>query len=73
MSYDRIVVLCVGVFFILFSLIIRFVIVGIIKKSKNRSEPVKTKERKNAKVISIFLVLIGLYWIVLFIFYDSLF
>ena len=73
MKHDRILVLCVGIFFIFFSLIIRFIIISIIKRSKNRTEDSKLKEVKIGKIVSVFLFLIGLYWTALFMFYNKLF
>ena len=73
MKHDRILVLCVGIFFIFFSLIIRFIIISIIKRSKNRTEDSKLKEVKIGKIVYVFLFLIGLYWTALFVFYNKLF
>ena len=73
MRYDRILFLVAGLFFILFSCIIRFLIIPIIKKSDKRSNENKKKEERRGILISIFLFLMAIYWIVLFIFYNNLF
>ncbi|MGN0730599.1 MAG: hypothetical protein ACI4MA_01680 [Treponema sp.] len=73
MKYDRILILLAGLFFIIFSFVIRFLILGVIKSSDKRTEENKKKETKKGKIISIFLLLIAAYWIALFIFYDRLF
>lgn len=72
MKYDRILFLLAGLFFIIFSFVIRFLIIGVIKNSDKRTEENKKKETKKGKIISIFLLLIAIYWIVLFAFYDKL-
>lgn len=73
MRYDRLLMLFTGLFFIIFSFTIRFLIIGVIKKSDKRSEENKKKEIKKGKIISIFLLLIAIYWIALFAVYDKLF
>ena len=72
MKYDRILFLLAGLFFIMFSFVIRFVINDIIRKSNKRTEENKKKEIRKGKTISIFLFLAAIYWIVLFAFYDKL-
>lgn len=73
MRYDRILVLLMSIFFIIFAFVIRFVINGIIKKSNKRTEENKQKEIKKGNIISWFLLFIALYWSVLFLFYNKLF
>ncbi|MGN0739546.1 MAG: hypothetical protein ACI4LX_05185 [Treponema sp.] len=73
MKYDRILILLAGLFFIIFSFVIRFLIIGVIKNSDKKTEENKKKETKKGKIISIFLLLIAIYWLALFIFYDRLF
>ena len=73
MRYDRILVLVAGLFFIIFSFVIKFGITSVIKKSNKRTEENKQKEIKKGKIISAFLMLIAIYWLMLFIFYDRLF
>ena len=73
MKHDRILVLIVGLFFIIFSCIIRFLILPIIEKSDKYSNKNKEKELRKGKIISIFLFLIAIYWIILFVFYNNLF
>jgi heme/copper-type cytochrome/quinol oxidase subunit 2 len=73
MRYDRILILLAGIFFIIFSFVIRFVIIGHIKKSDKRTAENKKREIRRGKGISIFLLVIAIYWIVLFIFYNKLF
>lgn len=73
MRYDRILVLAMSVVFIIFSLIIRFIINGVIRKSSKRSEENKKKEIRKGNIISIFLFFIALYWALVFIFYNKLF
>ncbi|MDE6705295.1 MAG: hypothetical protein K2J81_05250 [Treponemataceae bacterium] len=72
MKYDRILFLFAGLFFIIFSFVIRFIINDIIRKSNKRTEENKKKEIRKGKIISIFLFLTAIYWIVLFAFYDKL-
>lgn len=72
MKYDRILYLLAGLFFIMFSFVIRFVINDIIRKSNKRTEENKKKEIRKGKIISILLFLTAIYWIVLFAFYDKL-
>lgn len=72
MKYDRILFLLAGLFFIMFSFVIRFVINDIIRKSNKRTEENKKKEIRKGKIISILLFLTAIYWIVLFAFYDKL-
>ena len=60
MRCDRIVILGMNCFFILFSFITRFVILRIIKESKNRTEENKKKEITKGKIISLFLLLIAI-------------
>lgn len=72
MKYDRILFLLAGLFFIMFSFVIGFVINSIIRKSNKRTEENKKKEIRKGKIISIFLFLTAIYWIVLFAFYDKL-
>ena len=72
MNYDRILFLLAGLFFIIFSFVIRFVINDIIRKSNKRTEENKKKEIRKGKIISILLFLTAIYWIVLFAFYDKL-
>ena len=73
MSYDRILILVFGIFFIVFAFVTRYIIVGKIRKSNKRTDENKQKEIKKGKIISVFLFLMSIYWIVLFIFYDKLF
>lgn len=73
MSYDRILILVFGIFFIVFAFVTRYIIVGKIRKSNKRTDENKQKEIKKGKIISAFLFLMSIYWIVLFIFYDKLF
>ena len=54
MKYDRILFLLAGLFFIMFSFVIRFVINDIIRKSNKRTEENKKKEIRKGKIISIF-------------------
>ena len=70
MSYDRILILVFGIFFIVFAFVTRYIIVGKIRKSNKRTDENKQKEIKKGKIISAFLFLMSIYWIVLFIFYD---
>lgn len=72
MKYDRILFLLAGLFFIMFSFVIRFVINDIIRKSNKRTEENKKREIRKGKIISILLFLTAIYWIVLFAFYDKL-
>lgn len=72
MKYDRILFLLAGLFFIMFSFVIRFVINNIIRKSNTKNRGKQKKEIRKGKIISIFLFLIAIYWIVLFAFYDKL-
>ena len=72
MKYDRILFLLAGLFFIMFSFVIRFVINDIIRKSNKRTEENKKKEIRKGKIISILLFLTAIYWIALFAFYDKL-
>lgn len=73
MRYDRILVLMMSIFFIVFALIIKFLINGVIRRSVKRSEENKKKEIRKGNIISIFLLFIALYWALLFIFYNKLF
>lgn len=72
MKYDRILFLLAGLFFIMFSFVIRFVINDIIRKSNKRTEENKKREIRKGKIISILLFLTAIYWIALFAFYDKL-
>ena len=71
MTQDRIMFLFVGVFFIIFSFGIRFMIIEIIRRSEKRSEENKLKEIRKGKIISIFLLIIAFLWLVGFILYDK--
>ena len=73
MRFERLLILVMSIFFILFSFTIRFFINGIIKKSSKRTEENKKKEIRKGNIISIFLLFIALYWALLFIFYNNLF
>lgn len=64
--------LCAAIFFMLFSFIIRFSIIKIIKENKIKTEDNKEKEIKRGKRISVFLFLIAIFWMLLFIFYNKL-
>ena len=72
MKYNRILFLLAGLFFIMFSFVIRFVINDIIRKSNIKNGGKQKKEIRKGKIISIFLFLTAIYWIVLFAFYDKL-
>ena len=73
MRYDHVLVFLMGVFFIVFSFIIRFVINEIIRKSDKRTTENKEKEIKKGKIISVLMLLMALYWFALFFMYDKLF
>lgn len=54
MKYDRILFLLAGLFFIMFSFVIRFVINDIIRKSNKRTEENKKKEIRKGKLFLFF-------------------
>ena len=72
MKYDRILFLFAGLFFIMFSFVIRFVINDIIRKSNKRTEENKKRKYEREKLFLYLLFLTALYWIALFAFYDKL-
>ena len=65
MREDRILMLVIGLFFILFSFVRRFLATGLIKNSDKRSEEDKKKFLKMEKFVFILYLFIGVFWIVL--------
>ena len=70
MRDDRIIMLLVAVFCVICSLLFRFALTGVIKKSDERTEDDKRKWIKRAKVFSVYFLLVAIYWILLAIFVE---
>ena len=70
MRDDRIIMLLVAVFCVICSLLFRFALTGVIKRSDERTEENKRKWIKGAKVFSIYFLLVAIYWIFLAIFVE---
>ena len=70
MRDDRIIMLLVAVFFVICSLLLRFALTGVIKRSDERTEENKRKEIKRTKFFSIYFLLLAICWIFLAIFVE---
>ena len=73
MNSERLLFLFISIFFIVYSGVVKFFLIEKIKQSKVRTEENKKKEIKKGKFVSLFLLIVGIYWFFLFIFYKNLF
>lgn len=70
MRDDRIIMLLAAVFFVICSLLFRFALTGVIKRSDERTEENKRKWIKGTKFFSIYFLLLAICWILLAIFVE---